>query len=190
MAASLKTQAKWALFAEHYVLTGCGNKAAKAAGYGGKDASLRVTGTRLLKNPQVRDLIDTIQREVKAKPLKPKPAKKANKPVVIGELLDQQLEQTEAARQRVRIDTEDKRELLWEVACHNGRVVTSEDIEEREEMDGSLTRVILRTERIFDSQGCINAVLAMSQIDGDIKAPGQGTGGGLSIENLLLSIGH
>ena len=178
MATSDRTKAKWGLFAEAYVLTGCGKEAAKQAGYKGKPTSLAVAGSRLLRNPVVRDMIAKIKRELKAQPIPINPA------------VAEQMASDQAARKTVRVETEDKRSLLWEVACHNGRVVCDEDIQEEIDDEGCTTRIITRTERVFDSQGCINAVLAMSQLDGDIKAPGAATGGGLSIENLLLSIGQ
>jgi len=177
MGTHAETVRKWELFAEAYILMGNSAKAAQAAGYRGKAASLAVAGSRLLKKPEVKQMIAKIRKAVKEKPV----------PVPI-EVIER--EQHEEARGTMRVETEDKRSLLWEVACHNGRVVTSEDIQEEMDDEGCTTRIITRTERIFDSQGCINAIAAMNQMDGDIKAPGAAGGAGLSIENLLSSIGR
>ena len=178
MAASAKTIRKWEIFAEAYVDSKCGAKAAKVAGYTGKNnASLSAAGSRLLKKPEVKKIIASIRKELKAKPV----------PVPIEVI---QREEHNATRGTMRVETEDKRALLWEVACHNGRVVTEEDIQEEIDDEGCTTRIITRTERVFDSQGCINAVSAMNIMDGDVKTPATGPGNNLSIENLLLSIGR
>ncbi len=174
MGTHAETVRKWELFAEAYILMGNSAKAAQAAGYKGKAASLAVAGSRLLKKPEVKQMIAKIRREVKAKPIP------INTEVAIN--LEKQ--------QKMRVDIEQKRALLWEVATICARIDVEEDIQEEVDDDGLTTRIITRTERIFMPETTINAIHEMNVMDGDNKAPGGGNTSDLSIENLLLSIGR
>jgi len=169
-----ETVRKWELFAEAYILMGNSAKAAQAAGYKGKAASLAVAGSRLLKKPEVKQMIAKIRREVKAKPIP------INTEVAIN--LEKQ--------QKMRVDIEQKRALLWEVATICARIDVEEDIQEEVDDDGLTTRIITRTERVFMPETTINAIDKLNVMDGDNKAPGGGSTSDLSIENLLLSIGR
>jgi hypothetical protein len=173
MGTHAETVRKWEIFSEAYVLSGNGAAAAGAAGYKGKSATLAVSANRLLKKPEVQAMVAKIQEEVKAKPI----------PVTA------EVAQHMETKAGIRVDTQDKRALLWMVAnkCAESRV--DEDIEVTEQDDGSTLRVVTRTIRMFMPETTINAIGKMNQMDGDIKAPGAGNTSGLSIENLLLSIG-
>jgi hypothetical protein len=177
MGASRKdTLKRWELFADAYVSSGNGAESAKVAGYKGSKQTLAVAGNRLLKKPEVKKMLAAIRKAVKAKPIPITPA------------VAQQLAHDEAHQERV-VGLEEKRALLWKVANKCSEFHVDEDIQEVEEDDGSTTRIITRTERVFMPETTINAIDKMNQMDGDIKTPGAGSGNSLSIENLLLSIG-
>jgi len=171
-----KTLQKWKVFVDSYVLTSSAAESARAAGYTGKNVG--VTACGLLKKPEIQQMIAKLQKSV------------IETPVAITPAVVERLKHEEQIVAKRAIKIEDKRALLWDVACHQGRVMREEDICEEVDDEGHTTRIITRTERIFDGQGCVNAILAMSQIDGDMKAPGAAAAGGVSIENLLLSIGR
>jgi len=174
MGTHAETVRKWELFAEAYILMGNSAKAAQAAGYKGKAASLAVAGSRLLKKPEVKQMIAKIRKEVKAKPIP----------------INTEVTDHIAAQEKMRVGTEHKRALLWQVANICARIDVEEDIQEEVDDDGLTTRIITRTERVFMPETTINAITAMNVMDGDNKAPGGGNTSGLSIENLLSSIGR
>jgi hypothetical protein len=175
MGTHAETVRKWELFAEAYVLSGNGAEAAHAAGYKGKNnATLAVAGSRLLKKPEVKAMIAEIRKGIKTKPI----------PV------DMEVVEHQRKTGQMRVDTEDKRALLWRVANICAEMRVDEDIQEEEQDDGSTLRIITRTERVFMPETTINAIDKLNVMDGDNKAPGGGNTSDLSIENLLLSIGR
>lgn len=169
-----ETLARWELFAEAYLASdNNGTEAARAAGFKGSNGTLAVSANRLLKKPEVKKMLAKLRKALKAKPI---PITKE-----VGERI--------AAQEARVVGLEDKRAMLWKVASACSELRVDEDIEIIEEDDGSTTRIITRTERVFMPETTINAIDKLNQMDGDIKTPGAAAGGGLSIENLLLSIG-
>jgi hypothetical protein len=173
MGTHAETVRKWEIFSEAYVLSGNGAAAAGAAGYKGKTATLAVAGSRLLKKPEVKAMIAEIRKGIKTKPIP----------------IDMEVVEHQRKTGQMRVDTEDKRALLWRVANICAEMRVDEDIQEEEQDDGSTLRIITRTERVFMPETTIHAIDKLNVMDGDNKAPGGGGGGGLTIENLLSSIG-
>lgn len=169
-----ETLKRWELFSEAYLASdGNGTDAARTAGFKGSNGTLAVAANRLLKKPEVKQMLAKLQKAIKSKPI----------PITreVGEQM--------AAQAARVIGLEEKRAMLWKVAEACSELRVDEDIELIQEDDGSTTRIITRTERVFMPETTINAIDKLNQMDGDIKTPGAG-GGGLTIENLLLSIGR
>jgi hypothetical protein len=163
-----KTEAKYLKFAEAWVNTQDGPKAAKIAGYKGKKKTLSVTASKLLKHSRVKEFIQIIQAEIKG----PDP--------------DQEL------LEKLRVGTEEKRDFLWRLANQCAREVYDEDVDERE-IDGEKVRVVTITKTIFRPKEAIDAINSLNEMDGDIRTPKGGGNlpgtGNVSIENLMMAIG-
>lgn len=169
MAVREATLEKWRTFAEGYINTGQGRKAAKLSGYKGNDKTLDVTASKLLKKPEVKKMIAERRAELKAKGGLP-----------AGDL--------ELERERIAISTEDKREFLWNLAKECGKTVRGQDVAEHIDQSGNTVRTITIIESVFKPKEAIEAIRALNEMDGDIVPPKAPPGGGLSIEQLLLSI--
>ena len=164
------TLAKWGVFVEAMINTGQPSKAAKLAGYKGADNVLAASASRLLANPEIKKMLAKRRAELKAAG-----ALAVNDPQLV--------------RERMSIDTQDKREFLWGLAHDCGKIVRTEDVGEHIDEEGTLIRTVTITERVFMPGPAIEAIAQLNEMDGDIqppKAPVQN--GGFSIEQLLLSI--
>ena len=168
-----QTRQRWTTFADAFITFNDGVKAAKLAGYKGKNkASLSVSASRLLANPEFQELLEERREALKAEGLLP-----ASNPVMV--------------RERIAIEREDKRQFLWSLANECARTIRTEDIAEHIDEDGATVRTITVTESVFKPREAIEAIAKLNEMDGDIMPPNVppgGGGGGLSIEQLLLSI--
>jgi hypothetical protein len=157
------TAARYRLFAEAMVNTGKPMESARIAGFQGTDKALAVTANRLKKHPKVQAIIAEIREELKDVPT----------------LAD-----------KIRIDTQGKREFLWNLAHICARVDSTQDVEEEICGDGTIIRTIKVVETVFRAREAIEAIAKLNEMDGDIAPPKQPAGGGgmLSIEQLVLAV--
>lgn len=167
-----QTRQRWITFADAYITFNDAIKAAKLAGYKGKtNASLSVAASRLLAREDFQELMEERRQAMKAESRLP-----ADNLVMV--------------RDRIAIEREDKRQFLWNLANECAKTVTTQDVAEHIDSDGNTVRTITITESVFRPREAIEAIAKLNEMDGDIlppKAP-PGGGGGLSIEQLLLSI--
>jgi hypothetical protein len=172
MAASKeKTLEKWRTFADAVIMTGKPTEAARLAGYKGASNVLSATASRLMARDDMKEMIAARRAELKAEGTLP--------------ATDRGL-----VRERIKIETQDKREFLWNLANECGKTVRTEDIDEHMDEEGTLIRTVTVTESVFRPREAIEAIAKLNEMDGDITPPkvAPGQGGGLSIEQLLLSI--
>ncbi len=163
------TDEKYQTFAEVYVNTGVGEQAAKKAGYKGKGSSLRVTASRLLKNPKVMAKISDVRDALKNP--------------VQAELDD------------IHIDTQAKRQALWRIQQDCSRVVRNEEvIDEYVDSDGRDVKTIRVIESVFKPKEAIEAIGMLNEMDGDTMPKGAGggkgapLGGGFTIEQAIIQL--
>lgn len=87
--------------------------------------------------------------------------------------------------QAVRIGTEDKRRLLWDVANYAGRTVEDVETSEYTTPDGVRCRDRIITTRVFDGAIAIAAVKELNAMDGDSDSSGGRSGGHMTLEVAL-----
>lgn len=167
----LATLEKWKTFAEAYImLGGKPQEAAKIAGYKGSNATLSASASRLLASEQMQKIIADRRAELKAQ---------GNLPSTAPELV----------RERLAIELQDKREFLWGLAHECAKTVTTRDVDEYMDENGTLIRTVTITESVFRPREAIEAIAQLNEMDGDIMPPKPAAGAGsFSIEQLLLSI--
>ena len=172
------TEEKYRTFAEVYINSGNGSKAAKLAGYAGNAQTLASTASRLLKNRKVIHWIKTLRAEIKRQPVNAAPTDPDPVP-------------TTALCTAIRINTQDKRELLWRIANDCARIVRDEEeISEYVDSEGRLVKVMRVVESMYRPREAIDAIVRLNEMDGDIKTPKDAPppGAGLNIESLLMLV--
>jgi phage terminase small subunit len=166
MSNSLTIAEKYGVFAEAHIATGDGVKAAKEAGYKGNAKTLAVTASRLLKNPKVKAILKAIRKEIKT------PA--------------------QIVCEKIRVDTEMKREFLWDLAKECAKVVRAEEeIGEYVDSDGQTVKTLKVVESVYKPREAIDAIAKLNEMDGDIApAPtgAPGFGSGFTIEQAIMNI--
>jgi phage terminase small subunit len=171
MATRAETQEKWRTFADAVIMTDKPIEAAKLAGYKGANNVLAATASRLMARDDMKEMIAARRAELKAE----------------GTLPATDLAMV---RERIKIETQDKREFLWNLAKECSKTIRSEEVAEHLDEEGTLVRTVVITESVFKPREAIEAIARLNEMDGDIAPPKvpPGQGGGLSIEQLLLSI--
>lgn len=167
----LATLEKWKTFAEAYImLGGKPQEAARIAGYKGSNQTLSVTASKLLARDDIKKIIADRRAELKAN---------GNLPSTAPEFV----------RERLAIERQDKREFLWGLARECAKTVTTKEVDEYMDDNGTLIRTVTITESVFRPREAIEAIAQLNEMDGDIMPPKPQAGAGsFSIEQLLLSI--